>query len=357
MRICISSLKFSPGHYSHAIAYAKAISEVGYDVFLLLNENYKKIDEKNGFERIWYSKKNKITEKCDLVIFLNASTINHAVLRKLRTKGAKVIYLYHEPWDNFWVYLKTEGLKQVLRASISHYFSVKILRSSDLIIVPSKYALNIYEKYDKKFNENVINIPLLFEDELTQKVDINNKKYFSYIGHAVKGHAFDKYLEFIKYLYRANVNVKFEIATKTNLNKVISKDKILQSMIADGTLKISHGKPLKNQEINQAFENSFCVWNLYRRSTQSGVLPKAFMFGTPVLAARIGSFPEYIKSGFNGEFVSKIDNFDEIYKKLKKIKDNLCNYSKNARYTFLNTFYYQANIPKLLDIIIKVDKK
>ncbi|OOC44216.1 glycosyltransferase [Thermosipho sp. 1074] len=353
MKVCIASLKFSPAHYSHILAYSKGFSELGNDVYLLLDENYKKIVINDSVtNKIWYSKKNRISERFDLVLFHNVSVVNHVVSRKLKIKGSKIAYVYHEPWEGFYNRLKNEGKMRAIKSTLAHFFSVRMLRLSDIVIVPSNYALELYEKHDKKFNGSVVKIPLLFDDEFNKEIiDISKKKYFSYIGHAVKGHAFDKYLEFIKFLYKSKANLKFEIATRTDLSKWIYKDKILQLMIADGSLKISHGRPLRNQEINKAFERSFCVWNLYRRSTQSGVLPKAFMFGTPVIASYIGSFPEYVESGFNGEFVFQINNFEEVYEKLEKIRVGLYGYSQNARSTFFKTFYYKANIKMLSNIV------
>ncbi|MFN5422931.1 MAG: glycosyltransferase, partial [bacterium] len=38
----------------------------------------------------------------------------------------------------------------------------------------------------------------------------------------------------------------------------------------------------------------------YRDATQSGVLMTSFAFGKPVLATRVGAFPEYVTDGHNG---------------------------------------------------------
>ncbi|WP_241240633.1 hypothetical protein [Thermotoga sp. Ku-13t] len=99
----------------------------------------------------------------------------------------------------------------------------------------------------------------MFDDELKESLDIDKKEYFSYIGHAVVGHAFDVYLDFIKYAYKKGSKLKFMIATKTNLNKILSRDKILQEMISKDVLKVTHGRPLKNTEINDVYFRSFCV--------------------------------------------------------------------------------------------------
>jgi len=113
---------------------------------------------------------------------------------------------------------------------------------------------------------------------------------------------------------------------------------------------LSHGKPLTNMEINEAYERSFCVWNAYRRSTQSGVLPKAFMFGTPVIASNIGSFPEFVRDGENGYLIDDYD-FEALSQKLLLVRGNISAMSKNCRTTFENTFHWKAQISKMKTIL------
>jgi len=347
VKIFISSLKFSPGHLSHIIGYAKLFKEIGYEVTLWLHESYKKMMPEENFQVMWYpdfSPKN-----IDILFLCNPSTVNHVVCKKLKQPNEKIIYLYHEPWESFEQYLK-EGLKQALKASAAHYYSVRVLKYANLVIVPSNYALNLYSRKDKRCNNNVIMIPLLFDDELTGVLNVSKKQYFSYIGHAVKGHTFDKYIELIKWIYASGSNMKFEIATRTDIGKMINNDETIQKMISTSVLKLSHGKPLTNMEINEAYERSFCVWNAYRRSTQSGVLPKAFMFGTPVIASNIGSFPEFVRSGENGYLVDNYD-FENIYQRLLLVRENISTMSMNCRNTFENTFCWKSQISKMNEVL------
>ena len=121
-------------------------------------------------------------------------------------------------------------------------------------------------------------------------------------------------------------------------------------MINSGTLRLSYGRPLTNLEINQAYERSFCVWNVYRRSTQSGVLPKAFMFGTPVIASNLGSFPEFVRDGENGYLVDDY-SFESLYRKLILVNENIGIMSQNCRNTFEKTFYWKAQVSKVRDML------
>jgi len=347
VKILISSLKFSPGHLSHIIGYAKLFKEIGYEVTLWLHESYKKMMPEKDFQVMWYP--DFFPKNIDMLFLYNPSTVNHVVCKKFKQSSAKVIYLYHEPWESFEQYLK-EGLKQALKASAAHYYSARVLKYTDLVIVPSNYALKLYSRNDKKYNDNVVMIPLLLDDELKQEIDFSKKEYVSYIGHAVKGHTFGKYIDLIKWIYTSGSTMKFEIATRTDIGKMIKNDKTLQKMINSGTLRLSYGRPLTNLEINQAYERSFCVWNVYRRSTQSGVLPKAFMFGTPVIASNVGSFPEFVRNGENGYLVNDYD-FKDVYQRLLGIRENILTMSMNCRNTFENTFYWKAQITKMKEVL------
>ncbi|RLI45422.1 glycosyltransferase family 1 protein [Candidatus Bathyarchaeota archaeon] len=350
MRIVMSSLKFSPGHLSHIIAYAKLFEKIGWNVLLWLDERYRPIISDCEFPIKWYPQ--SLQENINAIFLANVSITNHIICKELKKRKTKIIYLYHEPWEGFKQYLK-EGVKQALKAAVAHHFSVKTLKFSNLVIVPSDYALNLYMRRDMQYNKNVIVIPLLFEDEASGKIDFLKKEYFSYIGHAVKGHAFDLYINLIKYMYKQGVEMKYEIATRTNLSKLLKKDKTLQRMVKDRVLKVSHGRPLTNSEINQAYERGFCVWNIYRRSTQSRVLPKAYMFGTPVIASNIGSFPEFVESGKTGQIVSlgKV-SYEGLVEKLLEIKTNIRSYSKNTRDFFLKVFYYKSYVEKMQNEIL-----
>ena len=339
MKVCVVSLKFSPGHLSHIVAYGKLFREIGNDVTLWLDQGYAKLDTRNEFPVLWYPKTEP--KKVDILFLVNASTKNHFLCRNFKKKGARIIYLYHEPWESFYQYLK-EGLRQALKATAAHYFSTKVLPLCDLVIVPSEYALSLYERYDVSYNNRVVKVPLLFEDELCGEIDLSKKEYFSYIGHAVKGHAFDKYISFIKYAYAKRVQFKFEVATRTDLGSLLKRDRALNKMENEGILRVSHGRPLTNDEINQAYERSFCVWNLYRRSTQSGVLPKAFMFGTPVIATNLGSFREYVKHRENGFLVQHGFDFDLLLELVVNAKRDIDNMSKKCRNAFLGTFCWTA---------------
>jgi len=95
--------------------------------------------------------------------------------------------------------------------------------------------------------------------------------------------------------------------------------------------------PVSNFEINQAYKRSFCVWNVYRRSIQSGALTKTFMFGTSVIASNIGSFPKFVENGHTGYLISDDEDYYLLLKKVLLLKNNTTFHTINCR-NFLSTF-------------------
>lgn len=203
--------------------------------------------------------------------------------------------------------------------------------------LPSINGEKEYLKIDVNFNKNYFIYPLIFKDELTDTINLKEKKYFSYIATVDDSKRFKEFLSFIKYYNKKNDKIKFLIATKSNID--IYLDKELKFMINNGTLKVRHGVDLNNSEINAAYNKSWCVWLLYESSTQSGVLCKSFMFGTPVIASNIEAFREFLNKN-NSVVIKNYNDMNEIINSANFIKDKLDLLSKNARESFIKEFYF-----------------
>lgn len=354
MKVFITSLKYSPGHFSHLIAYYKLFEELNYEPYLYVDKMYSTFLAEYDSLRYIYSESFMPETIPDIVLFYNADVSNYKYAKYFKsTLKSKILYVYHEPWDGLFNYLK-EGFVQGVKVFIAHKYSQKLLKYCDMILLPSQYALDNYKKRESKLNSSYSYFPLIFDDEKSDESDITQKRYFSYIGNAIQVHQFEKYIEFMKYALANNVSYQFLIATKSNIDSYISKD--IQQGIIDGKVKILKGNDISNCTINDCYNKSFCIWNLYSRTTQSGVLGKAFMFHTPVIASNQGSFPQYIIDGYNGIIKSPTIDFAELNKSLINIKDYLKSYSANARNTFEKTFYYKTNKIIFQDILNRIKK-
>jgi glycosyltransferase involved in cell wall biosynthesis len=345
-KIALISLRFNPAFIQHLIAYAKATRELGYEPEFLLDPAYRDFRELDRAASHNESSTNVPALAWKYALFLNPSLGNEKLATNLKQKGTKLLYVYHEPWHMSLDYLWSEGLVGTLKAIMAHHVTIPALKLADTVIVPSQYGLRMYQKSDARYNANGIYLPLMYDDEAPSAIDgiLAQKRHFGYIGSLCRSHGFDQYLSFVRYALQRDLKISFLIASRNPLPASTASDPLLSRN--PDRVKIYCGKPLENDEINRFYAESICVWNLYRRSTQSGVLPKAFMFGTPVIAKNIGSFPEFIQDGLNGRFASARDH-QGIYTAFDDMRSNIAAYATNSRRTFLETFYYRARLADL----------
>lgn len=352
-RILVASLHFSPGHLSHILALKRLLLELKYDVDILLDCEYKCILRDSKEENVFYDRKSLASEY-KYVFLQNPSPKNFEFTQFSRAfLKSRVFYIYHEPWDSISNYLR-EGIKQTIKMFIVHCINSKTVKAVDRVLVPSENAKRLYLRYDKKYNTNMAILPLLFEDETEQfPIDINEKVCFSYIGHAVKGHAFQEYLNFAKYMIsqEKKMNTKFLITTRTDLSRTIRKNRWMNEAISNCIIECNHGKALTNEEINESYLRSYCVWNVYKRSTQSGVIPKSFMFGTPVVATKNEANGQLVIPGVSGEFVESGVNVEEIRTTVNKIRNNLQPYIQGSRKVFSDFFYFKNKVSEVKELI------
>lgn len=208
-----------------------------------------------------------------------------------------------------------------------------------MILLPSNKAVDYYEKICVKYNKHYSLFPLVFTDEANNAINPNEKKYFSFISTVQNSKNFTMFLDYIKFKAKISSDSMFQIATRTDCSEYIDAE--LKALIKKKRLIINHAHSLSNTEINQAYARSNCTWMLYNRSTQSGVLCKSFMFGTPVIASNIGSFSEVVNSD-NGIILPEsytLEDIDRAYENIKNNFDHLCN---GARQTFVSHFRYDA---------------
>lgn len=346
--IALISLRFRPAFVSHLAAFAKAYQAIGLEVkFLVCPEYLQFPDLKAVAPVVPYTggEANKYTH----ALFVNVSQLNLPLARKLKNFGSKIIYVYHEPYAPGTSYLRAEGLRRVVMSRLAHKVSREMLKLANSVIVPSAFAASVYGRADIRYNPNIFCIPLLFDDEASPLCrDVTAKQYFSYIGTICRAHAFDEYIDFMRHCLACGLNVRFRIASAQALPRYVLRDGVIRRHL--DRVDISCGHPIQNHQINTYYSESLCVWNIYRRSTQSGVLPKALMFGAPVLVSRTGSFAEFVEDGVEGRFVCA-KNHSEIVLAVDDIRGRIAEYAANCRDRFSRTFFYQARLEDLVKVL------
>lgn len=350
----IMSAKCSFGLFSHMIAYYELFSRLNIEPLLYVDNGYRDMLKEYPNYNYKFISQNLVAP--DILLIINISTKDNGIIEKFKRnkKDMKTYMIYHEPWHGYidWItalFKDHETVTERIKTLGRYYFSKSIVKKCTGILLPSQKALIDYKKVCTKLNDKYTVFPLIYTDECNN-VKIETKKYFSYITTATKSKNFDVFLNYIKYRSKKFPSSMFQIATSTNISSYIESDNELKNLIKQGRLIINHGHPLSNEEINHAYSISNCVWLLYNRSTQSGVLCNSFMFGTPVIASDIPTFKDSVNL-YNGILLHFDGNFETIDKAYERILCNLPDYSTAARNTFLSNYYWASHIDQFKTII------
>jgi hypothetical protein len=351
MNVLIISLNFNPGHFSHLIANYKLFEESGLKAHLYLNKSFNTMDEKNEFRKINDSRELRKMKTISAAVFWFPSLKNITEIIRLRLfYKTQIIYIYHEPFDSIKKYYNSGfGFKKILKICLIFLVSIPVVLLAHKIVLPSLTSLALYEKKYTILNKNYTHISLIFDDELDLAV-VPPKKFISYIGTVAADHAFDRFVEFAEVAIKNSwfPGMSFLIATSSEIPQ--RQSEILSHLKQTQRLVISSSKPMNNSEINHYYLQSQVVWNAYNRSMQSGVLPKAYMFGAAVLVLRRNT-NEFMDNYGTGVLISDNKNQDEIRIAIEEIIAKKDYYFKNCRKKFFEKFYYKNKIENYLMLL------
>jgi len=353
MNALVVSLNFNPGHFSHLIANYKLFEDCGYNSYLYIHESFNQMDEKNVYKKfnnphMLFSKLKKI----DVAVFWFPSIKNIFEIIRLRfLYRTKIIYIYHEPFDSIKKYYNSGfRFKKITKICLINLVNIPVIFFSHRIVLPSASAFSLYKKKYTILNNNYTLIPLLFDDETDALLEKVPKQFISYIGTVTADHVFDRFVNFVEYALKNECfsDLFFLIATASKIP--LKEKQILSPYLESGKLIIHEGRPMTNEEINQYYRASLVIWNAYNRSMQSGVLPKAYMFG----AAVIGTYHcnnEFIENHITGVLVEDNKNIIEIKNAVKEIIDKKELFFRNCRNKFFENFYYKNRMKDFISFL------
>jgi len=346
-KVLVISLRFNPGHYSHLIATYKMVRDAGFDPVLFVHPEFRRMDANGEYKAIYSSTELRHLGAIRTAVFWFPSVKN--VLEALRLKYAYkacLVYIYHEPFESISQYMASGfGFFKVLKILLVNIVSLLTVALSDRVVLPSNKATEIYRRKYRWLNRDFVKVPLIFDDEASEADLSVTKSTFSYIGTVAVDHAFDKYVSFVEAAIQGNwlPQYRFAIGTRSVIPEAQMKQ--LRPLLKSGRLAITEGKPLNTEEINHFYRESVIVWNAYNRSMQSGVLPKAFMFGAAVISSQaIAS--EYVKHEVTGMVVRSNSDVLEIKRAAEVITTKPQEFARSCRHKFETTFYYKHSAAK-----------
>jgi glycosyltransferase involved in cell wall biosynthesis len=194
-------------------------------------------------------------------------------------------------------------------------------------------------------------INLLFSDEAPPDQINRPRSFISYIGTIAEDHAFKEFVHLMhESISEGTISgYSFLIATRSRIPEEMSS--IIESGVLSGRLVVQSGTPMTNEQINGFYAQSHLVWNAYKRSMQSGVLPKAYMFGTPVLMS-VANQNEYFEDGVHGVLISDRYAFDEFENAVLRLESSWPAISRNCRNYYLQNFDYRALSSKFMQFVL-----
>ncbi len=329
----VVSLNFHPGHVSHMVASYKQLEELGYESTYHVSKGF--IPYLPEHSRVSIYGEDKL-QNIDVAFFVFPSQRNLLLIRKLKKQGAKILYIFHEPLAPMKEYRKAGfSYKYLAKLWVINRISSLTVKWSDVVLLPSKKAVDFYQANPLYKNANYHYLPLLYDDERSQEHQQIERKYFSYIGTVAADHSFGEYLKFVECAVTENKlqGMKFLIATKSDFE-------VPQVLNDSPKVEIRKGKPLSNEEINEAYASTLVVWNAYARTTQSGVLAKSFMFGTPAVVLK-KNLSEFTMDGQEVVAIDDNTSFEEIESAVNRVVSDFNHFSVSCRRRFEETFYYR----------------
>ena len=353
MKIAVISLRFAPGHIAHLRAFESLFTDLGHDVHLFLNQNYSNFIQPKD-NRIFLKNCDEIIEwNPDLVLSQNISFKNIPLARKLKRNRIPFYYILHEPIVSLKEHLSMG--KRLPRRIIADLVNYITCACSYRVLLASPNGEKKYRKYMRHCNDNYSVFPLIFCDDYDASC-LAQRKFFSFIGGFTTGRANTIFLDFIKYSVRNKLGIQFCIATRNSFKEFLD-DPEIKHAINEKILVVYSGKPMTTQEINLHYREAICVWNAYKFSTQSGVLPNALMQGTPVIITNHGDADSIVTHKKDSYFISLPHNNQQIREAYDYIKNHLDIMSGAAKETFNNHFFYRSQMELAKKVFIKDNTK
>lgn len=354
MHAVLASLRFHPGHVSHLMANARLLEEAGYSVSFRWHPQFSEMLSLGG--KIRTETTSSLTKLGPSAIYILwfpsfAGFLDVLLLRLLR-RPVRLVYVLHEPYTSYRSH-RDAGFSpaKAFRVYLIHLINSAILRLSNGVILPSSNAQMAFRQRYRERGLSVQVVPLMFDDEAVGGVPGPvDRRYVSYIGTIAEDHAFNRFVDFVENALKQNLleEVQFQLVTRSTPDDDTLRR--FAPFIASGRLHLQCGRPLSNEEINQAFRRSLVVWNAYTRSMQSGVLPKAYMFGTPVLISDANP-SEFFQDGTHGVCVSTRYDPLEMAAAVKTIEQQFEQMSAACRSAFLKHFHYRASAARFLAVL------
>lgn len=284
------------------------------------------------------------------LLFVNLNPfVDRIVIRIARQvrPDVRIVCLYHEPHtENKLIY----GPKRAVLLTAYEALSRGMANRSDAIILPSEHAGQTFERYFPRFRGQHRVIPLPYVDEACE--ENLERRYISFVGHL--GNARQKGLDLFLEMAEKDENKSTEPAFQLITGDAPGPKLKDLSQSALKNLRVVHREKLTDQEINRGIRESVAVVLLQRRVMQSGVLPMAFMNGTPVIVSDLEGFTQFVDDEVTGCILPVEPTLEQRFAAVERIRERVNEMSPRCRRTYEEQFDSRCvseHVPFILGLV------
>lgn len=350
---------------------AKAFAHNGYEVYVILSEYItNKVDWENEehIKEIFYLKTYRSLKELifnsfnyvirdvnnvnihynsfyfDILLTTFVHPWNEEIISSINAKHK--IYICHDP--------KPHSGENVL-ISIANQRQVK--KSQEIIILTQKFRELLVTRYGKK-KKDIYYIPhgLMGKYKTSQnkkkKIVYDKNKYnFLFFGRIEKYKGIRILLEAYEMLYNNNFNVSLTIAGKGDLGPYRKKISILNNINIVNEY-------IADEDVANYFDDESVITVLpYIDSSQSGVIPIAVEFGTPIISSDTEGLKEQLDNGNVGMFFETGNSNDLMKKMLLMMDKRKMHEQKEQLKKLLNKLNWNVIVEHLITQIEENDRK
>jgi glycosyltransferase involved in cell wall biosynthesis len=266
-----------------------------------------------------------------VLYFYNTHPVNLLLARAVRQgfPGTGIVLHLHDPFKPD----KTPyGTRGAWRIRIAEFIQRRTARHADHVVFPSEYSLELFRAHYAGFPGTTHVAPLMIPDRPERTVQ--PRTYFSMVGrmHQATGH--DTFLELVNHVSEGSLPYRFALVCASDLSRYLPK------VTPQGRKLLTVvNKPLINDaEIDNVVGRSYAVLRLAKEVTQSGVVPVAYMNGTPIIARDITGLRQHVRHKHDGYLVPADCGPADLLEAMQYVTANFAGLSDNARQSYERTW-------------------
>lgn len=348
MKLLVGSLQYSPIFKSHCCAFGKQAEISGHSVKYLFSHKYawmldEDIRKKTAFfggseslltsliDGIHYRLLQEIDEfilreNPDAIYLHNIHPLNYHIAKFAKTHDITFIQHIHEPFvEDKSVY---GGFHQYF-LYIFEYLQGKLLEVTDVAVVSSGVAVNLFKRRYPNYSGKLIRIPLMYEDFSKHSTLPENRQYITFIGPPIPAKGPETFLNIVKYSAQHDLSLKFLL---------ISRYPLENRFCGIPNLTLYYNDRISDSKMAELLHQSLMTITPYTTARQSSVVLTSYMCGTPVLSSDIDGLKESVYHLRTGYLVDLGAPVEEWINGIEYIGNNIETLSKNCRTDFVSNY-------------------